>query len=40
MQYISDPCELGASRLEYPTILSKTSLTSLIALNPREDPLA
>ena len=40
MQYISDPRELGAGRLERPTILSKTTLTSLMALNPREDPLA
>ena len=40
MQYASDPRELGAGGLERPTILSKTTLTSLIALNPREDPLA
>ena len=40
VQYTSDPCKLGAGRLERPTILSKTTLTGLIALNPREDPLA
>jgi hypothetical protein len=40
MQYISNPCKLSAGGLERPTILSKTTLTSLIALNPREDPLA
>ena len=40
IQYTSDPYKLGASGLERPTILSKTTLASLIALNPREDPLA
>ena len=40
IQYTSDPYKLGAGRLERPAILSKTTLTSLIALNPREDPLA
>jgi hypothetical protein len=40
VQYISDPRELSAGGLERPTILSKTTLTGLIALNPREDPLA
>jgi len=40
MQYVSDPCKLGASKLERPTILSKTTSTGLMALNPREDPLA
>ena len=40
MQYTSDPRELGADGLERPTILSKTTLTSLTALDPREDPLA
>ena len=40
VQHISDPRELGAGRLERPAILSKTTLTGLIALNPRKDPLA
>ena len=40
MQYISDPYKLSASELERPTIFFKTTLTNLIALNPREDPLA
>jgi len=40
VQYASDPCELGAGGLERPAILSKTTLTGLMALNPREDPLA
>ena len=39
LQYTSDPHELGANRLECPAILNKT-LTDLIVLNPREDPLA
>ena len=39
IQYTSDPRELGAGGLEHPAILSKTTLTSLIALNPREDSL-
>jgi len=33
------PVTPSASGLEYPTILTKT-LTGLIALDPREDPLA
>jgi len=37
---MSDFYKLGASGLERPTILFKTTLTGLIALNPREDPLA
>ena len=40
VQYISNPYKLGASGLKRPAILSKTTLTSLMALNPREDPLA
>ena len=40
VQYASDPRKPGAGGLERPTILSKTTSTSLIALNPREDPLA
>jgi len=40
VQYISGPCKLGAGGLERPTILFKTTLTDLTALNPREDPLA
>jgi len=40
VQYISDPYELGAGGPERPAILSKTTSTNLIALNPREDPLA
>jgi len=40
VQYVSDPCELGAGGLERPTIFSKTTPTDLMALNPREDPLA
>jgi len=40
VQYVSDPCELSAGGLERPAILSKTTPTDLIALNPREDPLA
>jgi len=40
MQYISNSYKLGTSGLERPAILSKTTLTGLIALNPREDPLA
>ena len=40
VQYVSNPYKLSASRLKCPTILSKTTLTSLIVLNPREDPLA
>ena len=40
VQYASNPCELGAGGLEYSAILFKTTLTNLIALNPREDPLA
>jgi len=40
MQYASNLRELGASGLERPTILSKTTLTGLIALNLKEDPLA
>ena len=38
--YASDPYKHGAGGLGCPTILSKTSLTGLIAFNPREDPLA
>ena len=40
VQYASDPCELGAGGLERPAILFKTTPINLIALNPREDPLA
>ena len=40
IQYARDSRELSASRLERSAILSKTTLTGLIALNPREDPLA
>jgi len=40
VQYASDPREHGAGGLGCPTILSKTSLTGLMAFNPREDPLA
>jgi len=40
MQYISNFYKLGASGLERPTILSKTTLTGLIALNPKKNPLA
>jgi len=40
VQHTSDPREYSAGRLGYPTILFKTSLTGLIAFNPREDPLA
>jgi len=40
MQYISDPYKLSAGGLERPTILFKTTPTNLMALNPREDPLA
>ena len=40
MQYASDLCELGAGGLERPAILSETILTNLMALDPREDPLA
>jgi hypothetical protein len=40
VQYTSNPRELSAGGLERPTILSKTTLTGLMALNPREDPLA
>ena len=39
LQYINDFYKLGASGLEYFTILNKT-LTNLTALDPREDPLA
>jgi hypothetical protein len=39
LQYISNPHKPNTSRLEYPAILNKT-LTDLMALNPREDPLA
>jgi len=37
---MSDSYKLGASGLERPIILFKITLTSLMALNPREDPLA
>jgi len=40
VQHASDPCELGAGGPERPAILFKTTLTNLMALNPREDPLA
>ena len=40
VQYTSNLYKLGAGGLERPAILSKTTLISLIALNPREDPLA
>jgi len=40
MQYTSNPREYSAGGLGYPAILYKTSSTSLIAFNPREDPLA
>ena len=39
LQYISNPHKPGASGLECPAILNKT-LTNLIALNPKKDPLA
>ena len=39
LQYASDPYELGASGLECPTIFNET-LTNLIALDPKENPLA
>ena len=39
LQHISNPCELGASGLEYPTIFNKT-LTDLIILNPKKNFLA
>ena len=39
LQYISDFCKLSASRLKYPVILNNT-LTDLIVLDPKEDPLA
>jgi len=40
VQHVSDPRELSAGGLERPAILFKTTLTGLMALNPREDPLA
>jgi len=40
VQYTSDPCKFGAGGLKRPAILFKTTLTNLMALNPREDPLA
>jgi len=40
VQHTSDPCELSAGGLERFAILFKTTPTDLIALNPREDPLA
>jgi len=40
MQYISDPYKLGIGGLKCPTILTKTFLIGLIALNPKENPLA
>jgi len=40
MQHISDFYKLSASGLKCPAILSKTTLTGLIALNLKEDPLA
>jgi len=40
VQHASDPYKLGAGGLERPTILSKTTPTNLMALNPRENPLA
>ena len=40
MQHASDPREHGAGGLGCPAILSKTSLTGLMAFNPKEDPLA
>ena len=39
LQYISDPYKPGISRLKCPAILNKT-LTDLIILNPKKDPLA
>ena len=40
MQYIINFYKLSTSRLGYPTILTETFLTSLLALNLKEDPLA
>jgi len=40
VQHTSDPRELGAGGPERPAILSKTTPTNLMALNPRKDPLA
>ena len=39
LQYASDPYKLSTSRLKCPAIFNKT-LTNLIALNPKKDPLA
>ena len=39
LQYISDFYKPGASRPEYPAIFNET-LTDLIVLNPKKDPLA
>jgi len=40
VQYVSNPYKLSAGGLERPAILFKATLTNLMALNPREDPLA
>jgi len=40
MQYVSNFYKLSAGGLKRPAILFKTTLTGLIALNPKEDPLA
>ena len=40
VQYISNSYKLSAGGLKRPTILSKTTLTGLIILNLRKDPLA
>ena len=40
MQYASDPYKYSTSKLRYPAILFKTFLISLMAFNPKEDPLA
>ena len=37
---MSDPREYGAGGLRCPAILSETSLISLMAFDPRENPLA
>ena len=39
LQYVSDFYKPRASGLEYPVILNNT-LTDLIVLNPKKDPLA
>ena len=39
IQYASNPHKYNTSRPKCPAILSKTSLISLIAFNPKKDPL-